>query len=99
MANDNVSLGKASLWSAIIGFVLPMCLALLAAIFIENRDEPPTLPQVLCGILLTIVELLALGCGIASRRTVTGKAGLVISAIMLLLPITVLVLILIPGGK
>jgi hypothetical protein len=73
MGNDYASLGKACLWCAIIGIVLPVCLAILVP---ANAF--------LCGFLFVILELIALGCGIAARATVTGKAGLIISGIVLL---------------
>ena len=38
-----------------------------------------------CGLLFVMLELIALGCGIAARRTATGKAGLVIGLVVLLL--------------
>jgi hypothetical protein len=34
--------------------------------------------------LCAVLELVALGCGIAARRTPTGKAGLIIAALALL---------------
>jgi hypothetical protein len=75
MGNDYASLGKASLWCAIIGVVLPLCLLILF---------PASASPILCGVLLVILELVAVGCGIAARRTATGKSGLVISGILLL---------------
>ncbi len=78
---DHASLGKASLWTSIIGFVLPMCLVIL---FPANAF--------LCGVLFVILELVALGCGIAARRTATGKAGLVISFSLLLFFFTLFLL-------
>jgi len=84
MANDNASLGKTSLWTSIVGVVLPVSLAILVAIFLKPSSEK-ALANALCGVLFVILELIALGCGIAGRRTATGKAGLVISVILLLL--------------
>jgi hypothetical protein len=73
MGNDYASLGRASLWCAIIGIIVPGSLAILA----------PANAQ-LCGLLFVILELIALGCGIGARATVTGKAGLFVSGIVLL---------------
>jgi hypothetical protein len=73
MGDDYASVGKASLWCAILGGVLPVRLAILVP---ANA--------LLCGVLFVILELIALGCGIVARRTATGKAGLVISGILVL---------------
>lgn len=86
MSNDNASLGKVSLWSSIIGVVLPGCIAVLV-FFIEKNTSEQSLSLgyviygfVICGFLFVTLELVALGCGIAARRTTAGNAGLVISA-------------------
>jgi heme/copper-type cytochrome/quinol oxidase subunit 4 len=81
MANNNASLGKASLWSAIIGFVLPVSLAVLVAIFVKENQQ--ALPYALCGFLFVGLELVALGCGMAAGRMTNSKAGLVISGVLL----------------
>jgi hypothetical protein len=79
MANDNASLGTASLWTSIIGIVLPGCLAVLVALLFKP-PEPVHGIRTICWLLFVILELIALGCGIAARRTATGKAGLAISS-------------------
>ena len=91
MVADNAFLGKVSLWTAIIGIVLPMCLAVLAIVVFlfltphsrmgpsSDQWEGALASLAFCGILFVILELVALGCGIAARRTASGKAGLVIS--------------------
>ena len=86
MGADNASLGKASLWSSILGVVLPGCFAVLLD-FIGRNSSEQSLPLgylicgfVICGFLFVILELVGLGFGIAARRTPTGKAGLGISA-------------------
>jgi hypothetical protein len=78
---ETTSLGKASLWTSILGVVLPIGLAIL---------RPGT--GELCLLLLMMLELIALGCGIAARRTAAGKGGLVISGILLPLSIAVFLL-------
>jgi hypothetical protein len=80
MSNENATLGNASLWTAIIGIVVPGCLAVLVAVFYPRHlgNDPGPL-YALCGVLFVILELVALGCGIAARRTATGIAGIVIS--------------------
>lgn len=93
MPNDSASLGKASLWTSVIGVVLPVCLVILIATFLQPPKEQERLEserlrqraETLCGVLFVILELVALGCGIAARRTATAKAGLTISVILLLL--------------
>jgi hypothetical protein len=42
-----------------------------------------------CIFIFVILELAALGCGIASRRTATGKIGLVISSVLLILGVPI----------
>jgi hypothetical protein len=85
MGNDEGSLGNASLWSSIVGVVLPGCLAALVAIFLNNpvlgQDPDPTYG--ICAILFLILQLVALGCGIAARCTASGKAGLIMSGVLL----------------
>jgi predicted Ser/Thr protein kinase len=83
--HDNPALGKASLWLSIVGSVLPLCLAILVTVFIENKDNKQTSAFMLCGVVLAILELAAFGCGIAAGRTAAGKAGSIIAAIVLLL--------------
>ena len=39
----------------------------------------------ICVLIFVPLELVAFGCGIAARRTVTGKAGILISALLLAL--------------
>jgi hypothetical protein len=62
-------------------------LAVLVAIFLNNPvlGQDPGPAYGICGILFVIFELITLGCGIAARRTATGRAGLVISSVLLLL--------------
>ena len=81
MDNDNLSLGKASLWSSIIGIGLPVCLYVLVIIFFSYEG----LAYGACQLLFVILQLVALGCGIAARQTPNGRAGLAISGSLLLL--------------
>ena len=97
MANDQASLGKASIGAAIIGIVLLMCLIILTVIEIVHLTPssrmspgPPTAATKVAGLVLTfgsvlfvVLELVAIVCGIKAIRTPTGKAGLVISGILL----------------
>ncbi len=77
------SFGAASLWFAIGGLVLPICLVVLISAFINRNDAG--LALALCGILFAIGELVALAFGIAGRRSARGKVGLSLSIISLLL--------------
>jgi hypothetical protein len=86
MDDDRATLGKASLGTAILGIVLPGCLAVLVAVFIKNEYER-RIPYVICGLLFVVLEFVAFGCGIGGKRTATGKAGLIISTVLLLIPI------------
>jgi heme/copper-type cytochrome/quinol oxidase subunit 4 len=86
MGNDKATLGKASLWSAIIGVVLPGGLAVLAAIFLNSTDARER-AYAICAVLSVVLELIAFGCGIAARRTATGKAAVAISVILLVVDI------------
>jgi hypothetical protein len=82
--NNNTSLGKASLWISVAGLIMPVSLAVLAVTNEQKRLELDVLrewPYVLSGALFLILELVALGCGIAARHTVVGKRGLAISAL------------------
>jgi hypothetical protein len=93
MGSDNATLGKASLWTSIIGIVLPVSLAVLVAVFLKPPNEQQRLEyerlrewaNLLCAVLFVILELVALGCGIAARRTATGKIGLIVAVVVLLL--------------
>jgi hypothetical protein len=81
MDNDASWLGKASLWSCIIGIALPAFLYVLVALFLSQEG----LAYGFCEFLFVILQFVALGCGIASRRTPTGRVGLLLSGGILLL--------------
>jgi hypothetical protein len=90
MGNDKVFLGKTSLWTSISGIVLPVCLAAILFVFLPPPGYAGLAYVALCLILSVILELVAVGCGIAAMRTATGKTGLVISSILLVVVIIVL---------
>jgi hypothetical protein len=72
-------LAKASVWTAIAGLAFPVSLVVLATTSEQHRLDIGRLgewPYVLCSLLFVILELVALGCGLAARGTVTGKRGL-----------------------
>ena len=94
MNEPNESVGRASLWTSVAGLVLPLSLAILAAVFIADTPEGRSRREtayILSAFLFGILELAALVCGIIGRHTRSGKAGLMISGIIL-----VLILVLIP---
>jgi hypothetical protein len=81
-------LAKASLWAASAGLAFPVSLVVLAAASDQHRLDMERLgdwPYALGGVLFVIVELVALGCGIAARYTRIGRFGLAISVLGLIL--------------
>jgi hypothetical protein len=88
---DDERLGRISLWTSIVGLVLPVLLAMVFAVLLErNILRDPGTYYGLCLLLGTLVELAALGCGLGARRTATGKTGLFISLASFLLLVLVL---------
>jgi hypothetical protein len=89
MAHDIAWLGKASLRASIIGVVLPLALVTIGIVLLvflpAHRAREVQLLTALGYDLGMILELAAIACGIAARRTATGRAGLVISGAVLLL--------------
>ena len=86
--HNTATLGAASLWTSVAGFVLPVCMAVLGLRLARpggrmGPSDEETNVVLLCLGLFVTLELVALGCGIAARRTAAGKAGLVISGIPL----------------
>jgi len=78
-------LGDLSLWTAIGGVALVFLLAFVASMFASVTESF----FVLCWALGVVLALVALGCGIVARRTATGKTGLIISGILVVLYIVV----------
>ena len=107
MGNDYSTLGKASLWASLLGIVLPGCLTILpfvGVLYLTPHTRmgmgPPTPAAeaagwtlVLSAVLFVLLELIAFGCGIAASRTATGRAGLVISGVVLPLAVSVFTLL------
>lgn len=73
--------GKISLICAIVGIALPILVALVVAILVEDREQSKYLHW--CMLCFVGMEVVALGTGIAGRTTGCGKAGLTISSISL----------------
>ena len=91
MKNANPWLAKASLWSSIIGLVLPGCFVFFDFAYLQKhmRNEQDLGLEIsgyiISGFLFVTLELSALGCGFAARRSATGKAGLIISGAITIL--------------
>ena len=87
---NKASLGKISLWSSIIGLVLPGCWVALDLAYLEGHIHEQQLGYeilgyVMSGFLFVTLELVALCCGFRARGTPPGKAGLAISASIVIL--------------
>jgi hypothetical protein len=79
-------LGPISLLSAIAGLVLPIMLVLIIGLLDSAlKLNVSAAYLVLCGMLGAGLELVGLGCGVVARRTASGKAGLIISIISVVL--------------
>jgi len=91
VAADDERLGRISLWTSLVGLVLPVLLAMVFAVLLERNilREAGTYYG-LCLLLGGVVELAALGCGLGARRTAAGKTGLFISLASLLLVVLVM---------
>jgi len=74
--------GLISLGAAVGGLVLPILFS-IGAVLIARIVRVPATFYGLCFILGAVLEVVALGCGIAGRRSTPGKAGLITSAISL----------------
>jgi predicted Ser/Thr protein kinase len=77
-------IGLISLWTSLAGLVLPIVLAMLGSL-LANALHPSDGYFLLCGALGVVLELAALGCGLAGIRSTPGKAGLSISLLALVL--------------
>jgi len=86
--NSKSNIGTMSLVLAIGGTVLSIAVALLLALIESLTNFMP--PYTLCFVLFVALEIAALVTGIIGWRSPCGKAGLIISAILLLLSSIVL---------
>jgi hypothetical protein len=78
------SIGRISLWTSITGVVLPVLLALGGSLLAERLDLTEGY-LVLCLLLGIGLEVAAMGCGMVGWRSKSGKAGLMISVLSLVL--------------
>lgn len=76
-------IGRISLGSATAGVMLPVLLALGAQLVGPSQRLPDFFT--LCLVLGIVLELVALACGIVARRTGSGKAGILIAGLSLML--------------
>jgi hypothetical protein len=79
-SGESGRIGVVSLTFAIAGAVLPIALTAGKFYFTSTAPMRDLILLVLLGIVL---EIAALGCGIAGRRLPAGKAGMIISIISL----------------
>ncbi len=77
------NIGKMSLFLAIGGVVLSIAVVLLLAIVESLTHFHP--PYMLCFFLFVALEIAAFATGIVARRSPAGKAGMILSAILLIL--------------
>ena len=78
------AIGRISLWTSIIGVVAPIILGLIGNLVNPARRLSDESIMLYCAFWI-VLEIVAFGCGIASRRTASGKVGLVVSVISFLL--------------
>jgi len=86
--------GTVSLWASILGIIIPILVAFLVRLFVKVNDEPY---YILCCLLFVGAELIALVTGIIGRKTASGKAGMGISLVCIIL--TALAIPLLTVGK
>ena len=80
--SDRSKVGTISLWASILGILIPILIAFLVRLLVKVNDEPY---YILCCLLFAGAELIALITGIISRRTPSGKAGMGISLVCIIL--------------
>ncbi|HEV7406385.1 MAG TPA: serine/threonine-protein kinase [Chthoniobacteraceae bacterium] len=80
-------IGRASLWLAIGGVVVPILLALVAQALAPAKRLPDFFT--LCVVLGFLAEVVALGCGFAGRKSAAGKAGLLSAGLLLIIGVLV----------
>jgi hypothetical protein len=90
--------GRTSLWLAITGLVLPILLAIVVSVVLTLANAYETYLRNggayygLCVLLFVVLELAALVCGLVGWRSSSGKAGVILSGISLVLTVGVFVL-------
>jgi hypothetical protein len=86
VAADDERLGRISLWTSIVGLLLPVVLMMVFAVLLErNILHEWGKFHGLCLLLGGVLELAALGCGLGARRTAAGKGGLLIAVVSVVL--------------
>jgi hypothetical protein len=104
MSNNKPTLGNISLWTSLAGpIVLGLCYLLLQVVASNTALGPDGggayaivivggAISIIGGSLFVILELAAFGCGLSARHTTTGKAGLQISSVLLVLALVCIIL-------
>lgn len=95
-ANSGHSIGKISLSMAIGGVAQAIGLSLVLAVAESLTQFDP--PYMLCVLLFIAIEIAALVTGIIGRCSPCGKAGLSISAVLLILTAIAYPLVMLTGG-
>jgi hypothetical protein len=83
MPNESTRLARASVWIAFTGFVVPVALLFVGRQLVA--PEHAVLGQRVCLGLFVLSELVALACGFVARNKPLGKAGLILSTLLLLI--------------
>lgn len=83
MADRNDLIGKVSLWIAVVGFALPASVAVLVLLIQPSGYLVAGACLFVCSAVFFVLEVVALGCGIAGRGTPAGRTGVIISGIFL----------------
>lgn len=76
--NEKSMIGIVSLWTGILGIVLPILCAFLAHLFAKENSG---FYYLLCILLFIGLELVALITGIIGRKSLCGKAGMIIAIV------------------
>lgn len=83
MSDGESSLGRLGIRISIVGVVLPACLYVLAALLPGNQGWP----YGACELLFVVLQLVAVACGVAARRTPAGRRALLLSGSLLALAV------------
>ena len=79
MVDGNTRLGRAGLWVSILGLVLPVTFFVMALAFVAVGYDG--LAYFIYAVILGMVmELFAFGCGMAARRTKSGRIAVWVSS-------------------
>jgi hypothetical protein len=92
------AVGRTSLWLAVTGLVLPILVAIVVSVVLTLANAYETYLRNggayygLCVLLFVVLELAALVCGLVGWRSGSGKAGVILSGISLVLTVAAVVM-------